>query len=156
MRKLRSDSNWNRLTGPQREMVEKWLFDEHLSYDATLARVKCEFGLVASRMSLCRYHQRRVREREVADLVTAQARAVSDLASDPNLSTDSVRTAAVNLMAVTTLTRLGERRALKEMASMTRLLLRSEDNDIRRRRLKLAQEQFHYEAGQPPPDGGKW
>jgi hypothetical protein len=40
MKKLRSNSNWNQLASPQRETVEKWLFDEHLSYDDTAARAK--------------------------------------------------------------------------------------------------------------------
>jgi hypothetical protein len=75
MRKPRTDSHWNHLTSPQRELLEKWLFDEHLSYEAALERVKTEFGQEASRPSLARYYQRRARERQMEALVEAQSMA---------------------------------------------------------------------------------
>ena len=145
MRKPRSNSNWNQLTSPQRELVEKWLFDEHLSYEATLARVKSEFGLEASRTSLFRYYRRRAKERQMADLIEAQA--MSDAVAAPELSTDSMRAAAIKLVAKTTLKLACERPdQLKELESLTKILLLSEDNDIRRGRLKLEEEHFRYEA----------
>ncbi len=144
MRKPRSNSHWNQLSGPQRETVEKWLFDEHLSYDETLARVKTEFGLEASRTSLFRYYQQRVRERQITELVEAQA--MADKFAAPNLNTDSMRAAALKIIAKTALKLACERPdQLKELESLTKLLLVSEDNDIRRGRLKLEQAQFHYE-----------
>ena len=145
MRKPRSNSNWNQLTAPQRETVEKWLFDEHLSYDETLARVKSEFGLETSRTSLCRYYHSRERERQVADLVEAQA--LSDAVAAPELSTDSMRAAALKLVAKTTLKLACERPdQLKELESLAKILLLSEDNDIRQGRLKLEEDHFHYQA----------
>jgi hypothetical protein len=145
MRKPRSNSNWNQLTCPQREMVEKWLFQEHLSYDETRARVKTEFGLETSPASVGRYYRRRARERQMADLVEAQA--MSDAVAAPELSTDSMRAAAVKLVAKTTLKLACERPdQLKELEALAKILLLSEDNDIRRGRLKLEEQQFHYEA----------
>ena len=145
MRKPRSNSTWNQLTSPQRALMEKWLFDEHLSYDATLARVKSEFGLEASPMSLSRYYQRRAKERQMAGLVEAQA--LSDAVAAPELSTDSMRAAAIKLVAKTTLKLACERpEQLKELEALAKILLFSEDNDIRRERLKLEAEYFHYEA----------
>ncbi len=125
--------------------MEKRLFDEHLSYEAALARVKSELGLEASRTSLFRYYQRRARERQMAELVEAQA--MSDAVAAPELSTDSMRAVAVKLVAKTTLKLAWERpEQLKELESLAKILLLSEDNDIRRGRLKLEQEHFHYEA----------
>ena len=121
------------------------MFDEHLSYDATLARVKSEFGLEASPMSLSRYYQRRAKERQMAGLVEAQA--LSDAVAAPELSTDSMRAAAIKLVAKTTLKLACERpEQLKELEALAKILLFSEDNDIRRERLKLEAEYFHYEA----------
>jgi len=126
-------------------MVEKWLFDGHLSYEATLARVKSEFGLETSPASVGRYYRRRARERQMADLVEAQA--MSDAVAAPELSTDSMRAAAVKLVAKTTLKPACERPdQLKELEALAKILLLSEDNDIRRGRLKLEEEHFHYEA----------
>jgi hypothetical protein len=145
MRKPRSNSNWNQLTSPQRELVEKWLFDEHLGYEAVLTRVKSEFGLEASRAGLGRYYQRRAKERQMDELVEAQA--MSDAVAAPELSTDSMRAAAIKLVAKTTLKLAWERPdRLKELESMAKVLLLSEDIDIRRGRLKLELDQFRYEA----------
>lgn len=143
MKKQRSDSTWNQLSGPQQETLEKWLFDENLGYEETLARVKSEFGLEASRTSLGRYYQHRARQRQTAELVEAQA--MSDALAAPELSTDAMRAAAVKLIAKTTLKLLCEKPGqLKDLESLARLLLLSEDNDIRRGRLKLEQQQFQY------------
>lgn len=145
MAKLRSDSNWTQLTCRQRQTMEQWLFDQHLSYDAILDRVKNEFGLEASRTSLCRYYQRRARERQMAELVDAQA--MSDALAAPEFSTDSMRAAAVKVIARMTLKLACERPdQLKELESLAKILLLSEDNDIRRARFQLEREQFRYET----------
>jgi len=145
MRKPRSNSNWNQLTSPQRDMVDKWLFEDHLSYGDTVARVKSDFGLDTSLASAGRYYRRRAKERQVADLVEAQA--LSDAVAAPELSIDSMRTAAIKLVAKTTLKLACERpEQLKELESLAKILLLSEDNDIRRARLKLEQQYFQYEA----------
>jgi len=145
MRKPRSNSHWNRLTSPQRETVEKWLFEEHLAYDEVLARVKGDFGLETSRTSLCHYYQRRAKEREMADLVEAQA--LSDAVASSKISTDSIRTAAVKLVAKRTLRLACEKPdRWQELESLAKILLASEENDIRRSRIKLEQQVFHYKA----------
>src|ERR1700722_3612950 len=145
MRKPRSNSNWNQLTSPQRELAEKWLFEEHLSYDDTAARVKSKFGLETSPASVGRYYRRRARERQMADLVEAQA--MSEAVAAPELSTDAMRAAAIKLVAKTTLKLACERpEQLRELESLAKVLLLSEDNDIRRGRLKLEQDHFYYQA----------
>lgn len=145
MRKLRDDSTWNQLTPEQRETLESWLFDENLGYAKTLERVQKVFTLEATIASLGRYYRRRARERQVVELVEAQA-AASQLNELP-VSTDSLRIAAVKLVGKTVLKIAGEQPEEREqLASLTRLLLESENNDIRRARLKLAERYFDYEA----------
>jgi hypothetical protein len=145
MRKIRSNSHWNELTAEQRDLLERWLFDEHLGYDGALERVKSEFGLEASRTSLCHYYQRRSRERQMADLVQAQA--MSEAVAVPKLNTDAMRSAAVKLIAKSTLKLACERPdQLKELGSLAKVLLLSEDNDIRRGRLELEQERHRFET----------
>jgi hypothetical protein len=141
MRKPRSDSHWNKLSAPQLELLDKWLFEEHLHYDVALERVKTEFGLKASPMSLSRYYHRRQRERQMDGLVEAQA--MSDVVAVPELKTDSMRAAALKLIAKTTLQLACERpEQLKELESLAKVLLLSEDNDIRRARLKLEESRL--------------
>jgi hypothetical protein len=145
MRKLRDDSTWNRLTPDQRETLEGWLFDDNLGYAKTLARVQAEFGLEATVASLGRYYRRRARERQVGELVEAQA-AADELNGLP-VSVASLREAAVKLVGKAVLRLAAEQpEQLDQLASFTKLLLASEDNEIRQARQKLAERYFDYEA----------
>ena len=63
------------------------------------------------------------------------------------MNAESLRAAAVKLVAKAVLQLVSEQPdRLEELASLTRLLLDSEDNDIRRGRLKLAEKCFDYDA----------
>ena len=142
---MRDDSTWNQLTPEQREMLESWLFDENLGYAKTLERVQKEFGVEATVASVGRYYRRRARERQVEELVEAQA-AASEL-NDLPVNVADLREAAVKLVGKAVLKLAGEKpEELEQLVSFTKLLLDSEDNDIRRSRLKLAQQCFHFEA----------
>jgi hypothetical protein len=60
-----------------------------------------------------------------------------------------MRAAAIKLVAKTTLKLACERpEQLKELESMAKILLMSEDNDIRRGRLQLEMEQLQQEASE--------
>lgn len=145
MRKIRDDSTWNRLTPEQRETLESWLFDENLGYAKTLERVQKEFGMDATMASVGRFYRRRARERQVDELVEAQA-AATEL-NDLPVDVASLREAAVKLVGNAVLKLTGEKpEELEQLVSFTKLLLESEDNDLRRSRLKLAEKYFDYEA----------
>jgi hypothetical protein len=145
MRKRRDDSTWNRLTPEQRETLEDWLFDENLGYEKTLERVQQEFGLATTIASVGRYYRRRARERQVEELVEAQA-AADELNNLP-VNSESLRAAAVKLVGKAVLKLVSEQpEKLEQLVSLTRLLLDSEDNEIRRARLKLAEKCFDYDA----------
>jgi hypothetical protein len=145
MRKMRDDSTWNQLTPEQREALENWLFDENLGYAKTLERVQKEFGVEATIASVGRFYRRRARERQMEELVEAQA-AASEL-NDLPVNVASLREAAVKLVGKAALKLASEKpEELEHLVSFTKLLLESEDNDLRRSRLKLAQQYFHFEA----------
>jgi len=145
MRKLREDSTWSQLTPAQRETLEEWLFDENLGYAKTRARVQKVFGLETTVASVGRYYRRRARERQARELVEAQgaARALNALP----VSVADLREAAVKLVGKTALTLAAERpEQVEALVAAARLLLESEDNEIRRARLRLAERQLDYEA----------
>ncbi|MEO6183047.1 MAG: hypothetical protein ABIP71_08130, partial [Verrucomicrobiota bacterium] len=145
MRKMRDDSTWNRLTPEQRETLESWLFDENLGYAKTLERVQKEFGVEATMASVGRFYRRRARERQVEELVEAQATAAE--LNDLPVSATSLREAAIKLVGKAVLKMASEKPdELAHLVSFTKLLVESDDNDIRRARLKLAQQYFDYEA----------
>jgi len=145
MRKLRDDSTWNQLTPDQRETLEGWLFDENLGYEKTLERVKSEFAIEATVASLGRFYRHRARERQVEDLVEAQA-AATELNNLP-VNVAGMREAAVKLVGKAALRMAMERPdELEMLVSFTKVLIESEDTEIRRERLKLAQQSFDYQA----------
>ena len=142
---MRDDSTWTQLTPDQRETLEIWLFEENLGYAKTLEKVQQEFGVEATIASLGRFYRRRARERQVEELLEAQV-AANEL-NDLPVSAASLREAAVKLVGKAALNLASEKpEQLEQLVSFTKLLLESEDTDIRRARLKLAQRCFDYEA----------
>jgi len=145
MRKMRDDSTWNQLKLEHREMMERWLFDENLGYAKTLERVQKEFGMEATIASVGRFYRRRARQRQVEELMEAQAAASVLNVLPVNVAT--LREAAVKLVGKAVLKLAGEKpEELEHLVSFTKLLLEREDNDLRRARLKLAEQYFHFEA----------
>jgi hypothetical protein len=145
MRKMRSDSSWYRLTPEQRLTLEVWLFEENLGYAKTLERVQKEFGVEGTIASLGRYYRCMAQERQIFGLMKAQ-KAADVLNAMPG-TTDELRTAALKLVGKAVMELTGESpEQLEQLVALTRILLESEDNDIRRSRLKLAERYFHFEA----------
>jgi hypothetical protein len=61
MRKARKDSKLHGLAREQRAMVDKWLFDKGLTYQAVSEACLQMFGLKVSKSSVGRYHERELR-----------------------------------------------------------------------------------------------
>jgi hypothetical protein len=59
MRKRRGDSPWSRLTVEERKQMDKWYFDENLSYPEILEKAGKEFGVQASKQTLTAYFRHR-------------------------------------------------------------------------------------------------
>jgi hypothetical protein len=145
MRKMRDDSTWNRLTSEQLEQLDEWLFEERLGYADALARAEKEFGLVASLSSMGRYYRRRAREQQ--KLEVSQAEVMAGELIDLPVSTDNLRKAAVKLVGKIVLKlAVAKPEQVEQVVFLTKLLLASEENDLRRERLKLARQYFHFEA----------
>src|SRR5882757_5806972 len=88
MKKTRSHASWNRLTPTQRETLDRWLFEESLSYEAVLPKAESELGYKGSETSLRRYYERRRQERLLTDLkeVVQDMTEVRGLDADPDVS----------------------------------------------------------------------
>jgi hypothetical protein len=142
MRKVRSDSPWNGLTFEQCETVEKWLFDEHVSYPETAVRIQKEFGKETSEWSVGRFYRTRARVRRALELLDAQVD--SDQMGRTGASTGEMRELAVKLLAKNAVTLATERpENMEGLRTLTKTLLDSEENEIRLRRVKL--EERHYD-----------
>lgn len=145
MRKIREDSLFSRLAPEQRELLEDWLFEENVGYARAVARLQEEFGVATSVASVGRFFRRRARDRQVTELIEAQA-AADELNALP-VSTASLRNAAVKLVGKSAITLAAERpEQVEQLVSAVKVMLDSEQNEIRRGRLALAEKYFDFEA----------
>jgi hypothetical protein len=145
MRKIRDDSTWNRLTSEQHDKLDSWLFEENLGYEKTLERVHREFGLKSTVASVGRYYRRRAPQRQAEEILDAQSHA--RLLNILPVNVEELRSAVIKILAKTTLKLATETPDdLSQLMSLVKLLLDSEENDLRRERLKLAEKCFDYDA----------
>ena len=128
MKKLRSDSKWNRLPPKQREQVLNWLFDDGLGYAAVLKRVKKQFGLKASLSSLRRFYHHVSDERSAGLLALAQG------------GPEDFRAATNKLLGVAALALdfgEGGAKALKQLLPVAKVLLKDKQQDTAIKRLQF-------------------
>ena len=145
VKRVRRNSRWNGLTHAQCEMVEDWLFEENLTYAQTAERVNKEFGVEASIWSVGRFYRYRAGIRQAIELFEAQA-AVNRLNRAP-VKTEEMRAAAVKLLAKKAVRLATEKPEDTEgLMAVTKVLLQSETNDIRLRRVKLEERYYDFEA----------
>lgn len=145
LKKVRSDSTWHGLTWEQCEKVERWLFEENRSYAETSELVKTHFGRETSTSSVGRFYSQRARVRRAMELMEAQV-AADQLQVMPAKTAD-MREAAVKLLAKNAVI-LGMEKPgdVAGLMSMTKLLLESEENEIRLRRVKLEEQYYDLQA----------
>ena len=145
LKKVRSNSHWSGLSFEQCERVEQWLFEDNLTQEATVARVKQEFGAEVSRWSVGRFYRYRARVRQSLELLEAQV--ASDELNVIPARTKEMRETAMKLLAKSAVRLATEKpEELKDLAFVTRLLLLGEENEIRLRRVKLEERYFDFEA----------
>ena len=148
MSKLRSDSKWNGLSAEQRETLEGWLFEEKISYREALERAKTEFGITASFRSLAFFYQRLARERMQGELEETLALA-KDVEGSP-ANWDDLAAAAQTLLAKRMVQLAVESPDnVRELVSLGRILVATEAQDVRRRRIEIAERRWEAEERGP-------
>ena len=132
MKKAKSNASWNKLTPKQRETLDRWLFEENLSYAVIFAKVpRADLGYKGSETSLRRYYERRRQERLLTDLkeVGQDMIEVRGLDADPNLS----RKVSMQMLGAYLFRVLREAPdKVKEWAPVANLLVRNDYNEIMR------------------------
>jgi hypothetical protein len=154
LKKVRSNAQWIGLTSGQRRTLEGWLFDEMLGFAESIERARRELGFTGSLSSLKRFYARRAREREVEGFEVSrdEAEAVNGAPGDAGV----FRSAAMKRLARLLFKRVQEAPDdLAEWGMLATLLLKSEENELRRelkgeeneiRRecLEFAKERFRF------------
>src|ERR1700679_1623331 len=96
MDKAKSNASWNALSPEQQQTLDKWLFEENLSYTEILPKAQTEPGFPGALSSLKRYYQRRKQEKKVEEIkeLTEYVAEVSGAGADAG----AVRTANMKLL----------------------------------------------------------
>jgi Protein of unknown function (DUF3486) len=131
MNKVRSNALWNELSPEQLERLDKWLFEENLSYTKILPKAQSELGFKGSESSLKRYYYRRKQEKKVEEIAeTAEyVAAMSGAGSDVG----SLRTANMKLLGTYLFQALSEGpERLKELTPTINLMLQNDHNEALR------------------------
>jgi hypothetical protein len=139
MQKVKSNARWTALSSENLQTLDKWLFDENLSYAAIFPRAQTELGYKGHISSLKRYFLRRRKERvteEFKDLRNELA-AISDAPANA----DSFRQASMKLMGTFLFQQL--RRSpenVKEWAAVAKLMVQNDYNELLR---ETKEEEFN-------------
>ncbi len=142
--KLRADSNWSGLSSEQYRTLERWLFQDNLSYRETLERARKEFGIEASPTSLQRFRRRILKEEAIASISEAEESAEEVKQTRANLA--NLRSSGWLLVGKQFLEKAIEGCDIKELRLLGRLMAESEEREIRRARVGLAREKFEFNA----------
>ncbi len=154
MKKVRSNARWNGLSKAQREMLEKWLFEDGLKYEEAWRRAQAELGFQGSVSSLKRFYVRRSQERVLEKLVETQEEAEAIVAAPATAGL--FRSAAMKLVGQLFLRQVRDTPGeVKEWSALAKLMLwqedlelrrqlKQEENEMRRENLAFAKERFHF------------
>jgi hypothetical protein len=145
MSKLRSDSAWSKLTAEQRETLEGWLFEENIGYKEALEQAQKEFGMSSSLTSLADFYQRLAEERMQQELLGVKS--LAGKIDKTGVDRDKLGATAMTLVAKRMLQlAVASPGKVKELASLGRLLVANEAQDIKRRWLELEEERLDEEV----------
>lgn len=150
MKKTKSSAAWNGLSGEQREALERWLFEENMSFVKALAHARQEFGFAGSMSSLQRFYHRTAEMRMLREGPRGEGGA--EEAESRRMGMREVGKLFVKQVKENP-------DGVKEWWMLAKLLLQSEenglrrellgeDNNLRRAGLDLAREKFEFNAAE--------
>jgi hypothetical protein len=146
MNKIRSDATWGGLAAEHREMLEQWLFEENLSYEATRELAQKEFGFTGSTTSLGRFYQHRAKERLVKELEELDS--TTSAVNQTKVNMGNLRGAALKVIGKRLFESAMGRGEPKDLEFLGRLLMQSEEHEIQRQWLALARDRFEFSAAE--------
>jgi hypothetical protein len=167
MQKVKSNASWTHLSSEQLKTLDKWFFEEKLSYAEILPKAQTELGYKGQMTSLKRYFLRRRKERTIEEFkeVREEVAAISGAPVDP----EAVRLASMKVLATFLFQQLRHSpQNIKEIVSVAKLIiqndynellrdtkaeefdlrreLKEKDHEIRREAMVFAKDKFQYDA----------
>jgi hypothetical protein len=145
--KLRCDALWNTFTPEQKQKLEEWLVEKNLGIRQVHKRVQDEFGITCVVSTIGRISQY-LNNRGAADEVEDAQLAAEELASNP-AKLDKVRRSSMTMIGVRLFQKTTSPKAsVKELATLGRIVLDSQERQIQQDRVDLARERFQFKAAQ--------
>jgi len=145
MSKTKASAAWNDLSAEQRETLEKWLFEENLSYPQAHERARKELGFAGSVSSVVRFYRRTAHERLMAELAEARERAAE--ITGTAAGTEGLRASAMQVIGQLLLRQVTQNQGtVRDWSPLARLLLQSEHNDLQREWLAARQKSMEVQA----------
>jgi hypothetical protein len=144
--KLRSDALWNTLTPEQRDKLREWLLDQNLSYRETHERAQKELGLVCSPSSIARTYRYLFNQRTAEEVTDA-----ADLATDldqTGANEAKMRSSTMKLVTARFLELAAGKADTRDIYTLGRLALQSQEREIQLQRIALARERFEFKASE--------
>jgi hypothetical protein len=144
MSKMRSDSKWSELTAGQRETLEGWLFEENIGYQEARERLEKEFGMKASMRALSEFYQMTARQR-----MEKEFRSVKGIGGEIDkleVELEDLGGTAMILVAKRMIQlAVDSPDKVLEMASLGRVLVANDAQEIRRRWLEMEEDRRERE-----------
>jgi hypothetical protein len=147
-RKTRADSILDNLPANQQEAVERWLFEENLSYKDAAKRLHEDFNVRCSVSSLSEWYQRRAQQR-MLDRIAASANTANAVITKFEENPADTYRAVLNMVG-----QLAFEQSLKEEKSvdvetlfnLTKLLIANRKEEVRAEALGLMRDKFQFDA----------
>ena len=147
-RRTRSVSKIGSLPPGQRELVDRWLFQENATYEQVVQRCRDLFHLKLTGTSVHRYRHHCERERELQSM--SGARPSGDGASDPATLTPQERYGRVldglEIKAMTLASRPLSKSQSREFCEMIRVLVSARREANEASRLALIRQKAQYDV----------
>jgi len=145
-KRLRSDSIWRRLKPEQRQVINRWLHEDGLSYREICRRAREELGLELQPYAVSRFYHQGLRIEVVNEIADGQAAAQAVLNSGADGA--AFRKSAMQVVNLRFLQKSMANAPVRDVWALGKLALEAEGREIQRERMALAREKFEFNASE--------
>lgn len=147
MRKLRCDALWNTYTPEQKQKLEEWLIEKNIGIRQVQRLAKKELGIDCGKSTIGRIYQYLIKFKAADEVSEAQSAAEELLNS--GAKPDQVRDSSMTMISVRLLQKaMSDKASVKDLATLGRVILQSQERQIQEKRVDLARERFQFKAAQ--------
>lgn len=147
-RKTRTDSKLDGLPPHQKEVLERWLFEENLGYEEVLARLWRDFSVRSSRKAVGVFYQRVQQERMLQKVVSRAATANAVVKKFDEHPADTYRAVLdfVGGIALNEAMKEDKDLSVEKLFDLTRLMIAARKEETRKEVVGLDRARFQRET----------